>query len=182
MTLHVSINPNQVTIEDVWDYYGTVRDNIVRGAEIAKRNRPDGIGLQDSTLFGKSLADIERLLDEADMQASLFIIAAAEAAIRVDFHIRVAKKKPKDSVTQAFRGIYNDQSKGRIRLEDILDTWATKIPIAKTDIRTFKGALRFRHWLAHGRYWAPKFGQAYDPTALVRIITSLFAKIGVASD
>jgi hypothetical protein len=171
-----------MTIGDVWDYYETVRDNLARSAEIAERNLPDDIGFQDSKLFGKSLGDIEWLLDEADMQASLFIIAAAEAAIRVDFHERVVKKKPKDSVTRAFRSIYNDQGKGRIRLEDILDTWATNIPIAKADIRTFKGALRFRHWLAHGRYWVPKFGQTYDPTALVRIITNLFGKIGVANN
>jgi hypothetical protein len=182
VTLQISIRRDQTTVEDIWDYYGTVRDNIVRSAEDAKQDPPEGTGLQDPRLFGSSLGDIESLLEEADKQASFFIIAAAEAGILVDFYRRVAMKKPKDSVTRAFRNIRNAQDKGRARLEDILDTWAAEIPMAKADIRLFKGALRFRHWLAHGRYWVPKFGRTFDPTALVGIVTRLFDKIGVDND
>ena len=29
-------------------------------------------------------------------------------------------------------------------------------------IGDLRGAFRFRHWLAHGRYWNPKLGQKYD--------------------
>lgn len=182
MTLHISIRRHQTTIEDMWDYYGTVRDSIVQSVESAKQNPPQGAGLEDPRLFGSDLGDMEKLLDEADKEASFFIVAAAEAGILVDFYRRVAMRKPKDSVTRAFRKIHNTQSKGRVRLEDILDAWAAEIPIAKADIRLFKGALRFRHWLAHGRYWVPKFGRTFDPTALVGIVTRLFDKIGVVNN
>jgi hypothetical protein len=180
--LHMSIRRDQTTIEDMWNYYGTVRDSIVRGAEVARQNPPEGTGLADPRLFGSNLADIEELLDEADRQASFFIIATAEAGILVDFYRRVATRGPKGSVTRAFRYIDSTCSKQRVRLEDILDTWAVQVPAAKSDIRLFKGALRFHHWLAHGRYWVPKFGRAFDPTALVGIVTRLFEKLGVPSD
>jgi hypothetical protein len=29
-------------------------------------------------------------------------------------------------------------------------------------IGELRGAFKFRHWLAHGRYWKPKFGRRYD--------------------
>jgi hypothetical protein len=182
VTVHVSIRRDQTTIEDVWNYYGTVRDSIVRSAEMAKRNPPEGTGLADPRLFGSNLADIEELLDEADKQASFFIIAAAEAGILVDFYRRVAMRGPKSSVTRAFRSLHSTCSEQRVRLKDILDTWAAQVPVAKSDIRLFKGALTFRHWLAHGRYWVPKFGRAFDPTALVGIVTRLFEKLGVPND
>ena len=182
MTLHISIRRDQTTIEEMWNYYGTVRDSIVRSAEIARQNPPEGTGLEDPRLFGSDLADIEKLLDEADKEASFFIIAAAEAGILVDFYRRVAMRGPKDSVTRAFRNIHSAQRKERVHLEDILDTWAGEVPVAKSEIRIFKGALKFRHWLAHGRYWDPKFGRVFDPTALVGIVTRLFEKIGVAND
>jgi hypothetical protein len=28
-------------------------------------------------------------------------------------------------------------------------------------IGALRGALNFRHWIAHGRYWEPKLGRAY---------------------
>jgi len=185
---HVSIRSDQVTMDDVLDYCETMRDGIVRRAEIAKRNLVDGTDLQDPKLFGKSVDELnayfERLLDEADKQASLFIIAAAEAAIRVDFWKRVDGKrgKRKDSVNRAFRNIYKSQ-KVRVRLEeDILDIWSDAVPGAKSEVGVFKGALRFRHWLAHGRYWAWKHGAEYDPNGLILIIEDLFSKIGVAGN
>jgi len=133
-------------------------------------------------LAGKSLEEVERLLDEIDTQASFFIIAAAEAGILVDFYKRVTVKGRKDPVTRAFRNIYNVPGKRRVHLQDVLDTWAAEVPTAKADIHTFKGALSFRHWLAHGRYWVPKFGRTYDPTSLIRIVARLFQRIGVANN
>ena len=91
----------------------------------------------------------------------------------------------KDPVSREFRKTYKTQ-KGRgklkIRLaEDILDIWAAHFPTTKGRIGTFKGALKFRLWLAHGRYWIPKFGRKYDPNVLIHIITELFDEIGIAA-
>ncbi len=178
MTQRTAISSAQVTVGDVWDYYETTRDNLVRGAEIATRAVASAADVQDPRLFGKTLAEIEKLFDEADKQASLFIIAAAEAAIRVDFENRVMNRKPKDSVTRAFRRMAS-RTRRRIRLEDILDVWAEEIASAKADVSQLKGALGFRHWLAHGRWWVPKLGHRYDPAGLFLVIESLFTKTGL---
>ena len=189
MIPRVPIGSRQITMDDVWAYYEALRAGIVRSADAATRSLADGTSPQDPTLFGMSLDEVaayfEGLLDEADKQASLFLIAAAEATLRVDFLERVYQRR-RDPVSRVFRNVYKtrrDHNKVNVRLEDdILDTWAAEVPGAKSHVGTFKGALRFRHWLAHGRYWVPKLGQRYDPSGLVQIIADLFDRIGLANN
>ena len=189
MIPRVPIGSRQITVDDQWAYYEAVRAAIVRSAQAAKQSLADGASPQDPKLFGMTLAEAAQYFDalegEADTQASLFLIAAAEATLRVDFLERV-KKRRRDSVSRAFRDVYKsrrDHSKARVRLEDdILATWAAEVPEARSHVGTFRAALRFRHWLAHGRYWVPKLGQRYDPSGLVQIIANLFDAIGVASN
>jgi hypothetical protein len=139
--------------------------------------------------FAMSADEVEEFfaarLDETDRQACLFLVASAEATLRVDFLQRVYHRK-KDAVSRAFRDIYNrtacDHSRLKVRLdEDILETWAAIVPRAKARIGDLRGSLNYRHWLAHGRYWVPKLGRQYDPTGLLRIITKLFEDIGLAN-
>jgi len=175
----VSIRSEQITAGEVFDTYEMIRDIIVRDAEVARSQFGGDSNLRDARLFGMTLGELDRhfegLLDEVDEQTSLFIIAAAEAEIRVDFENRVVRRKPKDSITRAFRDIATDRGE-RVPLEDILDVWAEKVPSAKTDVSRFKGALVYRHWLAHGRYWVSKHGENYHPSGLSLIIESLLAK------
>jgi hypothetical protein len=46
--------------------------------------------------------------------------------------------------------------------DDILGLWSQHHPTLKKRIGEFRGALKLRHWLAHGRYWIPKLGRKYD--------------------
>jgi hypothetical protein len=46
--------------------------------------------------------------------------------------------------------------------EDILEGWKMHGTAPARLIGQVRGAFRFRHWLAHGRYWLPKLGQKYD--------------------
>jgi hypothetical protein len=187
VTPRMSISSNRIGVDDVWEYYETMRAAIVQFAEAAKQSLIEGSDLRDPMLFGMNLAELdayfENLLDEADKQACLFLIASAEAAIRVDFLERVYEKR-KDRVSRAFRDIYKsrcEHDKTRVRLDrDILETWASEITRAKTAVGTFKGALKFRHWLAHGRYWVPKLGRKYDPIGIVQIVMDLFGVIGLS--
>ena len=183
MRRRAAISSERMTVGDVLDYYEAVRDSIVCRAETAKRHFGREAGPLDPKLFGMNFEELdgyfEGLLDEIDEQASLFIIAAAEAEIRVDFENRVVAKKPKGSaVTEAFRSIAMLKGQ-RVPLEEILDVWAREAPSVKTDVSQFKGALKFRHWLAHGRWWIPKLGQRYDPSGLFLIIESLLTKTGL---
>ena len=188
MIPHVSLSSDQVTMDDIFDHYETMRGGIVRHTETARRCLIDGTELQDPKLFGKSIDELdayfEELIDEADKQACLFIIAPAEATIRRDFWNRVDGKRGKhtDPVNRTFCNIRNSRQVRERLEEDILDTWSDAVPGAKSKIGVFKGALKFRHWLAHGRYWVPKFGRKFDPTALVGIVTRLFDRMGMTND
>ncbi len=188
MTARVSINPDQVALEDAWEHYQATRDSIVQEAEHTRRSILSGVGSSNSRFFVMSLDEVDRFfaarLDETDRQACLFLVASAEAALRVDFLLRVYDRR-KDTVSRTFRAIYKKEcnhSRLKVRLEEhILDTWAARVPKAKTRVSDFRGALNYRHWLAHGRYWVPKLGRQYDPCGLLMIITELFAEIGLAN-
>jgi len=186
----VAVSSNRSTVPEVWRHYQAMHAAIARSADAARRSLTNGTAPDDLELLGKSTEEansyFESLFDETDKQACLFLIAAAEAAIRVDFLIRVHERR-KDHVSRAFRGICSSMgahgSRMRIRLEDdILDTWAAEIPQTRTCIVAFKAALRYRNWLAHGRYWVPKLGQEYDPSGLVQIISEVLNRMGVKNN
>jgi len=67
-------------------------------------------------------------------------------------------EKKKDTISRACRALYK-QKGARVSLEDdILAIWKQNYPECKIAIGHFIGVLKLRHWLAHGRYWTPKFG------------------------
>ncbi len=187
MTRRVPLSTDQVTPLDTWNHYQSTRDTIVRTARIEKRNISEGIPTDDPELYSMTGDELDRyfdeILDETDTQACLFLIASAEAALRVDFLCRVYNRG-RDDVSRAFRSVYVRScrhSKPNVRLdEDILNIWTAKVPGSKSTIGEFRGALNYRHWLAHGRYWVPKLGRRYDPAGVLQIITRLFSEIGLA--
>ena len=105
----------------------------------------------------------ERHLLELDYSASLKILAAIEASFRIDYLQRVYARK-KDDLSREFRKLHR-QKGPRVNLEsDVLDAWKTHTNSSL--FSELKGAFKFRHWLAHGRYWTPKLGQKYDSFGL----------------
>lgn len=188
MIPRVSVSSEQVTLDGVWDHYETLRGTVVREAEEAKRNLAHGIAPRNLKLFGMDLdemdAHFESILEEIDTQASLFLLAATEATVRVDFLARVYEKR-RDAVSRTFRNVYKsrcDHNKIKVRLEeDILDIWGEELPGSRPHVGRLKAAFRYRNWIAHGRYWVPKLGQRYDPSGLVQIITGFLARIGLAN-
>ena len=124
-------------------------------------------------------AYFEGIFEEIDTQTSLFLIAATEATVRSDFLERVYTRK-RDAVSQTFREVYKtrcNHNKVKVRLEeDILDVWGNHLPKTKPDVSRLKGALKYRNWLAHGRYWVPKIGQRYDPIGIIQIATNFLEK------
>lgn len=116
------------------------------------------VGEQQSEI-GKTL---QARLAELDLTSTLTVLGAVEAAFRIDYLQRCEGHKRKDAISRAFRAVY--KKKGvRASLEDeILEIW--KIHEAGTAplVAALRGAFKFRHWLAHGRYWEPKLGRKYD--------------------
>lgn len=107
------------------------------------------------------LAELTIRRTENETLATLSLLAALEAALRIDYFSRCAERR-KDDVSRKFRAIYRKRDI-RARLdEDILDTWRFSTIGNNSLISEIKSAFRLRHWLAHGRYWSPKLGRQYD--------------------
>lgn len=100
-------------------------------------------------------------LEDLDKNSVLSVLAALEASFRTDYIIRCQKRK-KDDLSRTLRSIYQTKEVKASLENDILEAWKTHFTPAKPLLSELKGALRYRHWLAHGRYWIPKVGKKYD--------------------
>ncbi|MBK5915577.1 hypothetical protein [Rhodocyclus purpureus] len=100
-------------------------------------------------------------LAENGQSSTLTILSSLEAMFRVDYLQRCYLKK-KDALSRAFRLIHKRQG-SRVGLEDeILSAWRDNTTVSPSLIGDIRGAFKYRHWLAHGRYWVPKLGQKFD--------------------
>lgn len=109
---------------------------------------------------GLSLSEVREGLanriHETDMRSALAVMTYIEAVFRLDYKWRRDAKRS-DSVSIAFR----KHRRMNVRLdEDIWETWKGIHPATGPLISQLRSVFRFRHWLAHGRYWHS--GQKYD--------------------
>lgn len=99
--------------------------------------------------------------DELDRTTTMSLLAAVEAAFRIDYLLRCYQKK-KDEVSRDFLEIYKSKDAYASLEHDIFEVWKNNTIGSATLIGDLRGAFKFRHWLAHGRYWTPKLGRKYD--------------------
>lgn len=110
--------------------------------------------------------ELEKRLSEQEKQTILTILSSVEAAFQVDYYVR-CHKKLKDPISRSFYENLkkcNQESTRPSLGKDILPIWKEEIPKQshKQSIKHLLGAFKYRHWLAHGRYWKPNFGKNYD--------------------
>lgn len=119
-------------------------------------------------------------LKEHDMATSLSVLAAVEALFRNDY-LRRYKERRRDVVSKKLRLIYKEKKEKANLESDILETWALEKPKFKPYISEFKAALKYRHWLAHGRYWQPKLGRNYNFYDLLSMSKSILYHINLSA-
>ncbi|WP_215900700.1 hypothetical protein, partial [Acinetobacter sp. TUM15064] len=98
------------------------------------------------------LSEHKRTLDR---MSALEILAFLEARFRIDYLIRCQNKK-KDLLSRNLRQIYKVKGNRASLTDDILKEWKVVNSNHKILLDSFKNALDYRNWLAHGRYWEPK--------------------------
>lgn len=108
-----------------------------------------------SLFVGRSKDEIEEemlmRMDESDKTHSLLLLTAVEAMFRLDAEERY-RRKNKDPLSRKIRELY--RTRKNIKLEDHLITARAEVePLMKRYFDALKGAFKYRHWLAHGRYW-----------------------------
>ncbi len=114
--------------------------------------------------------------DELEKNISFTILSTIEAAFRIDYTIRT-QKKHKDDLSRKFRKLYKEKGNNVSLENEILLLWKSEYPDFKNVISDFIGALKYRHWLAHGRYWVPKLGRKYDVATLSTISDRIYANL-----
>jgi hypothetical protein len=100
-------------------------------------------------------------LEENDVGASMNVLASIEASFRVDYLTR-RYKRMKDNLSRAMRDLYRSKGDRATLEEDIFETWKLHSSVPFRLISELRAAFRYRHWIAHGRYWIPKLGRKYD--------------------
>lgn len=109
------------------------------------------IGMTDREVYDLRSENI----DENELISSFSLITIIESYFRIDYFLRYEYKK-KDSLSKDLIKIYN-RKKNRVNLEEeILKTWYSNGEITKSLYDKIKDLLKFRHWVAHGRYWKRK--------------------------
>lgn len=144
------------TILEVAEYH----NDVVASLRYFSKTSPSFVSTR---YFGRSLSDVlAARIEETDLRSAFFVLAALEAAFRIDYLYR-CQKKERDDVSRAFRDIYKDRQENVSLDEDIFETWKEKSSAPGPRlIGELRGAFNFRHYLAHGRYWEPKLGRKYD--------------------
>ncbi len=99
--------------------------------------------------------------NEADLSSSLTVLASVEAAFRIDY-LQRCYRRGKDPVSRAFRDIYKAKRQHASLEDEIFEVWVGNSSVPRSIIGELRGAFRFRHWLAHGRYWTPRLGRRFD--------------------
>jgi hypothetical protein len=119
----------------------------------------------EDRFFGYSPKDVADELgvrvDEVDLSSSLSVLSSLEAAFRIDY-LQRCYRRGKDAVSQKFREIHKEKEYNAQLDRDIFQTWADYSDVSRQIIGDLRSAFRFRHWLAHGRYWTPKLGRKYS--------------------
>ena len=129
------------------------------------------------TFVGFSQTEVDEELNyhltEIERDACLNLLAAIEAIFRLDYAIR-CEERDKADISRKFRELFLEHQYW-LPLEDgIFEEWKKVIGIKASTISAIKGAFKYRHWLAHGRYWTLKAGKPkYDFYELYNLATEL---------
>lgn len=146
------LKPAPQSLEEIANHYADLQAGIFEFFNGNSQGLLDRHAESDrEAAHGDALVELEHM-------CSLSTLSSLEAAIRLDYAARVARRW-RDPLSKAMKQVYQQREK-KARLEDdLISTWRVKASLpsslANDVIRVFK----YRHWLAHGRYWQPKFSR-----------------------
>lgn len=136
------------------------------------------------TLFvGKSRAQVNSQLSvqvkETEIRSILIIIARLEAAFRLDMKYRVHAKHS-DNLSIALRKLHKRKPNKAGLEKDIFPIWKENLDEeGKKVLSGLKTMLKYRHWIAHGRYWQFSANHNYVDTYL--LADTVLNKFGLLS-
>ena len=104
--------------------------------------------------------ELEATLAEVEHNSSMNILASLEATFRIDYLQRSYKRK-RGALSTELREVYQRKGEYASLEDEILPAWRRCTPNYSQVLSDLVGAFKYRHWLAHGRYWSPKLGRGF---------------------
>lgn len=178
------LSGDELNLDEVWDWYDFQTELL--GDESARTLEAfdSGMPVSRPRYHGEARDELRAFFDgqreELGRITMLTLLSATEAALKVDFIVRVMRGK-KDAISKRFAAVYKSV-KLNVRLDqDILEIWKTDPPQPSipSAVGEFRGALNLRHWLAHGRYWKTQFGREYAPQDVFDICDGLLRAVAI---
>jgi hypothetical protein len=165
----------RAVLEEIARYHNDVVDSL--GLYFSEKS-PDFLSRFSAYSAEEVQTELTRRLEETELRSAFVILTIVEAAFRLDYKYR-CEKKLEDDLSRAFRAIHRSRKNG-VRLdEDIFETWRQKQTSSRGLIGDLRGAFKFRHWIAHGRYWEPKLGRKYDFDSVYDLADIVFGNLSL---
>lgn len=138
-------------IEEIANHYNDLNFSLNQSFIVTKHVPSDYFGFTIAELLGV----YNKRLDEIEIQSVFSLLSSLEASFRIDYYERVKQNK-KDNLSKELKSIYNRKKEKAKLDEDILNAWKTHTQEVEL-ISDLKGIFKYRHWVAHGRYWKAQF-------------------------
>lgn len=167
----VTFSGKHLDLEEIAIYHSDLKESIIyyfRSSRWENSRRFGGYTQEEV------YKERECRLAELNHSSALSVLIAIEAKFKIDYLQRCRQRKPKDEVTLEFRAIYMKKGDRASLGDDILEIWKQHSKVQTKLIGELKGALNYRHWLAHGRYWEPKLGRKYDFDSVYKLGLRIF--------
>lgn len=164
-----TLSSQNLELKDILSYYNDMDELISKELRSYYNSQLDDEELKEIEAY------FRKLFIELEYSVCFNIMSALEANFMVDYINRVKNNQQKCKLTEIFIKLHNKHNT-KPPLWKIFDSWKQCYPELKKIIgnNIFKDAFEYRHWLAHGRYWEPKFTLSnYN----VDILSDLFTDI-----
>ncbi|MEI9808643.1 MAG: hypothetical protein WDO16_12720 [Bacteroidota bacterium] len=152
----MSLSESKKSIEDIWSWYEDQKEGLryLKNSVItAILNSSAVVNPKFITLTSDEINDyFDYSEEELEHLVCFDLISATEGALRSDFYSKVFNKD-KSNLGRTFRQLHKEKG-NKISLEaDIIENWKDAYTASKIHFSNLLGLLKYRHWLAHGRYW-----------------------------
>lgn len=126
----------------------------------------------------KSMEEVNEIFDdnqsELEVLTSFSLVASMEAIFNDKFNNRSRKTR----IGRRWDKISKEIHRNRISLEEhLLSTILKEEPFLSREVNMCRELIKFRHWVAHGRYWEKRDRKIYTPQTSFEIVSTLMDKV-----
>lgn len=170
MVKRASFSDQELGLEEIAEHYNSLISALREYYSVSSSSFVVRCGLSTYADVEEELA---RQIAEVDLTSALNVMSATEAALRVDY-LKRAYHRGRDKLSRAMRCVYQVKGEKASLEDDIIAAWTATGIMAQQMANDLNLAYRYRHWLAHGRYWALKLGRKYDFFAVYAVAEQVF--------